>query len=58
MALPFCSCLLLLCWGFLLLVYKKDLPKALPPITINHARPGAYIVQYGASDHKARLHSF
>ena len=39
-ALPFCSVLLLLCWGFLLAVYRKDLPRALPPITIDHARPG------------------
>ena len=39
-ALPFCGVLLLLCWAFLLVMYRKDLPSSLPPITIDHARPG------------------
>ena len=39
-ALPFCVVLVLLCWVFLWLTYRKQLPSALPPITIDHARPG------------------
>lgn len=39
-ALPFCSVLVLLCWLFLYAMYRKQLPSALPPITIEHARPG------------------
>jgi phosphate transporter len=39
-AFPFCTVLVLLCWLFLCAIYRKQLPSALPPITIEHARPG------------------